>query len=71
MCKDRNISKEKFLDNKKGEKGMIVQDRIFEIPKNKSSEFLKQFNAAKVSEEFLNECRKSAIKTGKKIKKGK
>lgn len=40
--------------------------RIFEIPKDKSEDFIKMFNEKKISDEFLDECRESAVKLGRK-----
>lgn len=41
-----------------------IIDKDFEIPEEKSEEFLNKFEETKVSEEFMEECRQSAIKTG-------
>lgn len=46
----------------------LTNNQIFEIPKDKSADFIKQFNKAKVSDEFIEECRMLALKTGKKNK---
>ena len=44
----------------------MTNNRVFEIPKDKSADFIKQFNRAKVSDEFIKECKMSALKTGKR-----